>query len=210
MPTLGLSTATKKLLDADGICISELHQHGSMRLMEKLADPNQSLTSMMHCESKDQRNGRIATFSPMNSSVRMPSKYSDEHGKSSEFKHSNGVNGPMINGLSSPDCANGSVAADAHSSSSSMNSEVSNACMSNSYMEGSENADSRNSIEFTQYFHEGYCKVSEVDDCCESSEVVNDADSTSSHCGREKQENGDNDDMLGGVFAFSEEGMFEI
>ncbi|KAM0902310.1 hypothetical protein ACQ4PT_019357 [Festuca glaucescens] len=66
---------------------------------------------------------------------------------------------------------------------------------------------SHNSGEFTQYFQEGYCKISELDDCRELTEAVTDADSSSSHCEREKpEEDGDNDDMLGGVFAFSEEG----
>ncbi|KAM3410415.1 hypothetical protein ACQJBY_002556 [Aegilops geniculata] len=66
---------------------------------------------------------------------------------------------------------------------------------------------SQNSGEFTQYFQEGYCKISELDDCRELTEAVTDADSSSSHCEREKpEEDGDNDDMLGGVFAFSEEG----
>ncbi|KAG8068788.1 hypothetical protein GUJ93_ZPchr0005g15336 [Zizania palustris] len=70
-----------------------------------------------------------------------------------------------------------------------------------------ETSDSHNSVEFTQYFQEGYCKISELDDCRELTEAVTDADSSSSHCEREKpEEDGDNDDMLGGVFAFSEEG----
>ncbi|XP_062179569.1 autophagy-related protein 18h-like isoform X2 [Phragmites australis] len=68
-------------------------------------------------------------------------------------------------------------------------------------------SDSHNSVEFTQFFQEGYCKISELDDCRELTEAVTDADSSSSHCEREKpEEDGDNDDMLGGVFAFSEEG----
>ncbi|KAM0947731.1 putative transcription factor WD40-like family [Dioscorea sansibarensis] len=67
--------------------------------------------------------------------------------------------------------------------------------------------DSFNSMEFTQYLHEGYCKISELSDCCELTEAVTDVDSSSSHCEREKpEEDGDNDEMLGGVFAFCEEG----
>ncbi|XP_019051469.1 PREDICTED: autophagy-related protein 18g-like [Nelumbo nucifera] len=61
-------------------------------------------------------------------------------------------------------------------------------------------------LDFGQYFDEGYCKVTELDECRDSTEVVTDADSNSSHCERDKPEEGDNDDMLGGVFAFSEEG----
>ncbi|XP_074571532.1 LOW QUALITY PROTEIN: autophagy-related protein 18g-like [Curcuma longa] len=70
-----------------------------------------------------------------------------------------------------------------------------------------ERSDSNNSVEFVQYFDEGYCKVSELDDCRELTEAV-DADSNSSHCEREKpEEDGDNnDEMVGGVFAFCEEG----
>ncbi|KAH7666888.1 WD40 repeat protein [Dioscorea alata] len=67
--------------------------------------------------------------------------------------------------------------------------------------------DSFNSMEFTQYLHEGYCKISELNDCCELTEAATDVDSSSSHCEREKpEEDGDNDEMLGGVFAFCEEG----
>jgi hypothetical protein len=72
-------------------------------------------------------------------------------------------------------------------------------------------SDSHNSVEFTQYFQEGYCKISELDDCREFTEAVTDADSSSSHCEREKpEEDGDNDDMLGGIFAFSEEGSAQL
>lgn len=66
-----------------------------------------------------------------------------------------------------------------------------------------------NSEEFTQYFHEGYCKIAapELDDCREVTEAMTDGDSNSSHCEREKpEEDGDNDDVIGGVFAFCEEG----
>lgn len=67
-------------------------------------------------------------------------------------------------------------------------------------------------LDFEQFFQEGYCKASAMSDCHESAEVVTDVDSSSSPCDREKcEEDGDNDDMLGGVFAFSEEGeSFEI
>ncbi|XP_024031449.1 autophagy-related protein 18h isoform X2 [Morus notabilis] len=62
------------------------------------------------------------------------------------------------------------------------------------------------SLDFEQFFQEGYCNASALSGCPESTEVVTDVDS-SSPCDREKcEEDGDNDDMLGGVFAFSEEG----
>lgn len=63
------------------------------------------------------------------------------------------------------------------------------------------------SLDFEQFFQEGYCKASPLNNFPESTEVVNDVDSSNSPCDREKcEEDGDNDDMLGGVFDFSEEG----
>lgn len=63
------------------------------------------------------------------------------------------------------------------------------------------------SLDFEQFFQEGYCKASVLSDCRESAEVVTDVDGSSSPCDKEKcEEDGDNDDMLGGVFDFSEEG----
>lgn len=63
------------------------------------------------------------------------------------------------------------------------------------------------SLDFEQFFQEGYCKPSPLSDCRDTTEVVTDVDSSSSPGDREKsEEDGDNDDMLGGVFAFSEEG----
>ncbi|CAM0955561.1 unnamed protein product [Alopecurus aequalis] len=86
-------------------------------------------------------------------------------------------------------------------------SDIPNGCHKSVSSGQNETPGSHNSGEFTQYFQEGYCKISELDDCRELTEAVTDADSSSSHCEREKpEEDGDNDDMLGGVFAFSEEG----
>ncbi|KAL5566171.1 hypothetical protein UlMin_029335 [Ulmus minor] len=59
--------------------------------------------------------------------------------------------------------------------------------------------------DFEQFFQEGYCKASPLSDCPESTGVITDMDSSSSPCDREKcEEDGDNDDMLGGVFSFSD------
>jgi hypothetical protein len=63
----------------------------------------------------------------------------------------------------------------------------------------------RDSLDYEQFFQEGYCKASV--DCHESAEVTTDVD-CSSPSGREKSdEDGDDDDMLGDIFDFSEEGM---
>ncbi|PKU69915.1 hypothetical protein MA16_Dca026530 [Dendrobium catenatum] len=86
----------------------------------------------------------------------------------------------------------------------SLSSEVSNGSMPGSNLEQMEASGSHNSVEFTQNFHEGYCNVSDLDDCRELTEAVTDVDSISSHCERGKSEDGDNDDLLGGVFVYSE------
>ncbi|XP_062231342.1 autophagy-related protein 18g-like isoform X2 [Phragmites australis] len=106
------------------------------------------------------------------------------------------------NGVScNPEITNNSLVSNGAST------DIPNGCLT-SIDSGQQGAsDSHNSVEFTQYFQEGYCKISELDDCRELTEAVTDADSSSSHCEREKpEEDGDNDDMVGGVFAFSEEG----
>ncbi|OWM62969.1 autophagy-related protein 18h isoform X2 [Punica granatum] len=61
------------------------------------------------------------------------------------------------------------------------------------------------SLDFVQYFQEGYCRPSDLNGCPDSAEDIIHDDGSSSPCDRDKsEEEGDNDDMLGGVFAFSE------
>ncbi|KAH0470812.1 hypothetical protein IEQ34_000535 [Dendrobium chrysotoxum] len=91
-----------------------------------------------------------------------------------------------------------------------LSSEFSNVSAPILHLEHTKTSGSNNSVEFTQYFNEGYCKVSELDDYCELAGAVTDVDSSSSNCEREKQEDGDNDDMLGGVFSFSEDDYLYI
>ncbi|KAH9603978.1 hypothetical protein KSS87_023581 [Heliosperma pusillum] len=60
-------------------------------------------------------------------------------------------------------------------------------------------------LDFGGLFEEEYCKATSLD---ENHEVVTDVDSSSSPREKDKsEEDGDNDEMLGGVFDFSEEGM---
>ncbi|KAM7472749.1 hypothetical protein LguiA_010932 [Lonicera macranthoides] len=64
---------------------------------------------------------------------------------------------------------------------------------------------SNETLDFGQYFREGYCKA---DTHPELMEDVTDVDGGGNGCHKEKSEedDGDSDDMLGGVFDFSEEG----
>ncbi|KAF8392516.1 hypothetical protein HHK36_022859 [Tetracentron sinense] len=105
------------------------------------------------------------------------------------------------------------IAGGASSSNTGGTSEVSNvgsddsASSMNILAEGSVPVNLHGPLDFGQYFQEEYCKASEIDECHELTEVATDADSSNSHYEREKpEEDGDNDDMLGGIFAFSEEG----
>ena len=105
------------------------------------------------------------------------------------------------------------IAREGQSSSSVVTSEASNASSNRSDFsmnlidEGPVHEDMQDPIDFGQYFEEGYCKASTHDECAELTEAVTDVDSSNSPCEKEKyEEDGDDDDMLGGVFAFSEEG----
>ncbi|XP_020582265.1 autophagy-related protein 18h-like isoform X2 [Phalaenopsis equestris] len=91
-------------------------------------------------------------------------------------------------------------------STNSLSSGLSNGSTPDSNMEHMEVSASHNSIKFPRNFHEGYCNVSDLDDCRELTDAVTDVDSSiSSHCERGKSEDGDNnDEMLGGVFVYSE------
>lgn len=63
----------------------------------------------------------------------------------------------------------------------------------------------RDSPDYEQFLQDGYCQASV--DCHGPTEVATDVDCCSP-CDREKSdEDGDNDDMVGDVFDFSEEGM---
>lgn len=118
-----------------------------------------------------------------------------------------------INSLMDTTIVNGFTSSTISSLSSVCHSVVTDDCCSENvstpilHLENTEASGSNNSVEFTQYFNESYCKVAEPDDDCnELAGAVIDIDSISSHFQGEKQEDGDNDDMLGGVFSFSEEG----
>ncbi|KAK9139508.1 hypothetical protein Scep_009189 [Stephania cephalantha] len=101
--------------------------------------------------------------------------------------------------------ANGTLSSDSSGITETSNASSGRSTSSmNNLEEGHESHDPH---DFGQYFKEGYCKVSEPDECREVTEAVTDADSSCSHCEREKPEDGENDDMLGGVFAFSEDGF---
>ncbi|WOL01823.1 autophagy-related protein [Canna indica] len=155
----------------------------------------------------------IATSSEIKPSTTMPMRCSKDytilcadHTENDPAMEDSGLSGASTrpNSLS----CNGRLVADDHSLNSNESDKVPKASIVNSHMDHAESSDSRNSVEFAQYFNEGYCKVSELDDCRELTEAVTDADSSSSHCEREKpEEDGDNDEMLGGVFAFCDEGV---
>ncbi|XP_073104437.1 autophagy-related protein 18g isoform X2 [Elaeis guineensis] len=186
---------------------------GILHSLENVIPPEstQSSTSMVHCEVDES----VGSMSVSSQIWQIPRKLVDKDCTSFNSKCSNGyslMDGSIVNGLSttvsSLSCAGRPVIGDSRSSNTALTNQFSNACITNIHSEQSETSSSHNSLEFTQFFHEGYCKVSELDDCCELTGAVTDADSSSNHCEREKpEEDGDNnDDMLGGVFAFSEEG----
>ena len=75
--------------------------------------------------------------------------------------------------------------------------------------DGSTPSNVLNPIDFAQFLKEGYHKTLELGGCRELAEVVtDDVNSSGSHCERENPEEDDenNNEMLGGIFAFSEQG----
>ncbi|CAD5177650.1 unnamed protein product, partial [Musa acuminata subsp. malaccensis] len=151
----------------------------------------------------------IARTSELDASATMPIKCS-VNGCSPLHSENNGSypasDDSVSNGVSTSSLScNGKLVVDNHSLNGSESGRVPKACTTNVHMEQDGISDSHNSMEFETCFNEGYCKVSELDDCRELTEAVTDADSNSSHCEREKpDEDGDNDDLMGCVFAFSE------
>ncbi|XP_064968107.1 autophagy-related protein 18g-like isoform X2 [Musa acuminata AAA Group] len=151
----------------------------------------------------------IARTSELDASATMPIKCS-VNGCSPLHSENNGSypasDDSVSNGVSTSSLScNGKLVVDNHSLNGNESSRVPKACTTDVHMEQDGISDSHNSMEFETCFNEGYCKVSELDDCRELTEAVTDADSNSSHCEREKpDEDGDNDDLMGCVFAFSE------
>ncbi|XP_072959818.1 autophagy-related protein 18g-like [Typha angustifolia] len=194
------SRNAESVQELDGQLMTGPFQPVSLHSLERSKSSNLAV----HSEIDNGSIGSIVTLSQTDASGTMPCAPS--HSKLANSYPL--IDGPIINGLhstvSSLSCG---LTTDKPSPNNDASSEFSNTCVTNISSEQTETSDSHNSLEFTQYFHEGYCKISELDDCRELTEAVTDADSISSHCEREKpEEDGDNDDMLGGVFAFSEEG----
>ncbi|XP_020087344.1 autophagy-related protein 18h-like isoform X2 [Ananas comosus] len=208
---------TDNMQDLDGKVMTGPYEPVKLQSIENsVPDDTRRPNSIVHLEN---HNGCIVSLPELShhtdAYATMPKKQSNTDFASLESQHSNNyslMDGPVSNGLHSKvgSLSSGSAMADKHSSDKKgVSSEVSDAARITNVIDSEQNeaSDSHNSVEFTQYFHEGYCKISELDDCRGLTEAVTDADSSSSPCEREKpEEDGDNDDMLGGVFAFSEEG----
>lgn len=87
------------------------------------------------------------------------------------------------------------------------NSQLGTSCITEGVSEGLEHVDLHDPLDFGEYFQEGYCKVSQLNGSHNSNEIITDANSNSSLIEKEKsEEDEESDDMLGCVFAFSEEG----
>lgn len=105
--------------------------------------------------------------------------------------------------------ADRTIGKEAHLSNSGGVSEASNISSnhSDSSMNNVDEGLVHDSLDFEHFFLEGYHKASPLSNCRDTTDLVTDVDGSSSPRDREKsEEDGDNDDMLGGVFAFSEEG----
>uniref|UniRef100_A0A2P2IMP7 Autophagy-related protein 18h-like n=1 Tax=Rhizophora mucronata TaxID=61149 RepID=A0A2P2IMP7_RHIMU len=138
----------------------------------------------------------------------------NEHSDSHSFEQSQMGISPVVGSnfmncnltLANGSLSNGRTTAEVQSTKSGVNSEASNtiANCSDLRLNIVDGGPVNESPDFEQFFKEGYCKASDLDICQESTEGVH---SNISPCDVTKSEEyGDSDDMLGGVFAFSEEG----
>lgn len=112
---------------------------------------------------------------------------------------------------SGPKCADLSTANSIKYSDSNVTSEVSNTSSNRSdlSMNTMDEGTANHSPDFEQFFHEGCYKASPLSTGHESTAGVTDVDSNNSPCNRDKsEEECDNEDLLGGIFAFSEEGNY--
>ncbi|KAK1316983.1 Autophagy-related protein 18g [Acorus calamus] len=192
------------------------HLDGKIRgfSVSALSQPNGLTSKPGHVDGKG-RGFSVSALSQPNGLTEEPG----QNGASSPSKNSHYGDSPLdhcvLDGISSldnsPPCVGKSTGG--YSINREVVNEVSDASSANHYAssanvyEDNSSTDSLNPQGFVQYFQEGYCKASELDGCHDPTEAVTDADSNSSHCDKEKvEEDLDNDDMLGGVFAFCEEG----
>ncbi|KAL8155374.1 hypothetical protein AgCh_000672 [Apium graveolens] len=107
----------------------------------------------------------------------------------------------------------GNIAQEVLSSSSVVTGDVSNTSSNRSDLsmnildEELVHEDMQDQLDFGLYFEEGYCKSKNLDQGNELTEHITDVDNSTRHCHKViSEEEADSDDMLGGVFAFSEEG----
>ncbi|XP_024439437.2 autophagy-related protein 18h isoform X1 [Populus trichocarpa] len=125
-------------------------------------------------------------------------------------ENSNFINSNVTSLTNGPLTAERLIAKEVQSSESGVTSEASNISSNRSDLSMNiiDEGPANDSQDFEHFFQEGYCKASDLKECQESTEVLTFVDNNSSPCDVDKsEEDGDNDDMLGGVFSFSEEGM---
>ncbi|XP_020684473.1 autophagy-related protein 18h [Dendrobium catenatum] len=192
-PLVGFELEAENLVNLDGVCTGD-SEPASMPFVNKLICQNsecrmfgESIVSPPTLPQRNSTGDRV--FYP-------------NIGSFSSYSTRSHI--PTVNGFNPPSTSSACPITAVINPTNSLSSEVSNGSMPGSNLEQMEASGSHNSVEFTQNFHEGYCNVSDLDDCRELTEAVTDVDSISSHCERGKSEDGDNDDLLGGVFVYSE------
>ncbi|XP_077240607.1 autophagy-related protein 18g-like isoform X2 [Tasmannia lanceolata] len=209
---IGLSRKVENLLDLDQTCSGKDCGPVGLQTTDKRIPYGSAQSSVLEGHLVNDINGEgRARIANKNTSDQDCLSFHSEHSSKGDICAINYLSSLESNTL----CVGGPVGKNALSSSKDVSSVVSNASSINHFSsspnilhaEERGHTDLQNPLDSAQYLREDYCKISELDDCRDLTEVVTDADSISSHCEREQpDEDGDNDDMLGGVFAFCEEG----
>lgn len=191
------SCSAENLVNLDGVCTGD-PEPANAQFASNLIFQNSA------CDMLDESIVSSPTLPPKKHSIGNRVIYPNI-GCFSSYANCSPVDIPIVNGFTSSASSLPSVPIAVVNSTNSSRGEVSNGSAPDSNLKHMEVSASHNSVEFTRIIHEGYCNVSDLDDCRELTEAATDFDSISSHCERGKSEDGDNnDDMLGGFFVFSE------
>ncbi|KAK6937463.1 BCAS3 domain [Dillenia turbinata] len=223
--------AKDKVMEETMICHSnpaslsstESSDGGSSRRIENLLDLDQFNSEKLHGPTFNTLDGShqritgssISGYSNLNEDTLIAASFPSEQSKTPDFE-SEVIDNHNIDSLSMFNCKLPSVGRALVEESLSLNSRITNIPMfcddfdSKMNFLGEEPTPSevKDPPNFGQLFQEEYCKASEQNESCGLPEAMtDDLDSSSSHCEKEKPEdNGENDEMLGGIFTFSEEG----
>ncbi|GMH10453.1 hypothetical protein Nepgr_012294 [Nepenthes gracilis] len=189
-------------------------KHGASELTQPFHDSNQMHTVKAYLPTLPENNGKsgscILASLPLNeASVKYCSVPTSIYNATMDICPA--VNTYLVN---SPSSKNDSLSAESmpeevSSSNNIETSDTSNVSFNSSdfSMNIVDEGSGQDLIDCGRHFQEEYCKALPLDECLEVAEVIPYVDSSNSPCDKKSEEDGESDEMVGGVFAFSEDGI---